>query len=280
VSYITAYYYPIIFQTNAGNFTVAQVYEYESGRVKKVYDGDSFQLSDGSSVRLFGINTPEKGEPGSDEAKETLSGIIGNKDVYFETHKIDGYHRKVASVYIMRDGEMVDASELMVKIGKAHVFWFNNSKPQLLAKYLTLQNEARRRQYGIWDLPSFRRELHITSFHANGRGNDALDPNVEYFRLANISDRNINLGGYKVVDCESKKAYPLPAMDLPAGWTVSVRSGTGQNQTNIRRGELYIHLGSKTELWKDSGAKIIIVYGTGKVIDSKASNNSFVCAAP
>ena len=54
--------------------------DYEYGIVERVIDGDTLSVN-GTSVRLLGINSPEKGEIGYDEAKNFLSEKVLNNEV-------------------------------------------------------------------------------------------------------------------------------------------------------------------------------------------------------
>ena len=52
--------------------------------VQRVIDGDTFKLTDGTSVRLIGIDAPEAGEICSAEATQRLTSLIAGKTVYLE----------------------------------------------------------------------------------------------------------------------------------------------------------------------------------------------------
>jgi len=52
--------------------------------VKRIIDGDTFELTDGKSVRLIGIDAPEVGEACSTQATNQLSSLIGGETVYLE----------------------------------------------------------------------------------------------------------------------------------------------------------------------------------------------------
>lgn len=70
-------------------------------RVTKVIDGDTF-LTDRRKrpVRLAGVDTPEKGQPGYGVAKQTLQKLIGGQEVIIATKARDQYGRAVANVKI------------------------------------------------------------------------------------------------------------------------------------------------------------------------------------
>jgi len=71
--------------------------------VKRIIDGDTFELTDGKSVRLIGIDAPEVGEACSTQATNQLSSLIGGETVYLEKDvsetDIDG--RLLRYVYII-----------------------------------------------------------------------------------------------------------------------------------------------------------------------------------
>ena len=74
--------------------------DYEKGIVDRIIDGDTIKVGN-ESIRLLGINAPEKGEKGYFEAKEFLEREILGKEVtlYFGEEKYDKYYRKLAYVY-------------------------------------------------------------------------------------------------------------------------------------------------------------------------------------
>ena len=52
--------------------------------VKKIIDGNTFELTDGKNVRLIGIDAPEAGETCSTEATQQLSSLISGETVNLE----------------------------------------------------------------------------------------------------------------------------------------------------------------------------------------------------
>ena len=106
-----------------------------------------------------------------------------------------------------------------------HVFVIPPDKTDL-APYLAAQDAARDAGRGIWSMASFQSGLHVTSFHANGAGDDERDPTVEYFRLCNVAAGPVQLSEWRVRN-RAGKELPLPALELPAGYAVRVASGRG-----------------------------------------------------
>ena len=74
---------------------------YETAFIDRVIDGDTVE-SNGTSIRLLGINTPERGEEYYSEAKEFLENLVLNKTVRLEfgKEKKDRYDRTLAYLYL------------------------------------------------------------------------------------------------------------------------------------------------------------------------------------
>lgn len=65
-------------------------------------DGDNFKLENGQSVRLIGINAPERGEENFEKSKDKLDKLVTGKKVYLEYDREDDgqYGRLLAWVWI------------------------------------------------------------------------------------------------------------------------------------------------------------------------------------
>ena len=73
-----------------------------SGVVEMVEDGDTFELKSGVRVRILGINSPERGKDGYQEAMDYLNKIIDDKKVWLEydRYQDDQFGRVLAWVWI------------------------------------------------------------------------------------------------------------------------------------------------------------------------------------
>ena len=78
-----------------------------NGIVEKVTDGDTFELESGQVVRLTGVNAPDRGEEGYDEAGGYLKKRLENKKVYLEydRYQDDKYGRILAWVWVDCESE-------------------------------------------------------------------------------------------------------------------------------------------------------------------------------
>ena len=69
--------------------------------VSTVFDGDTFDTTTSQpAVRLAGIDTPERGEPGFESAKSALEALVLNKWVNVHTNGNGYYGRRIADVWV------------------------------------------------------------------------------------------------------------------------------------------------------------------------------------
>jgi len=134
--------------------SIAPIYEV---RVVKVLDGDTFHgrrspglLLNGAkpirdtlvSVRLWGVDAPEKRQPWGDEARAALAGMIEGKTVHVTVVDVDAYHRVVGHVRL----HGMDVNQEMVAQGHAWMFRKYTDSPSLDV----WEQVARRERRGLW----------------------------------------------------------------------------------------------------------------------------------
>lgn len=235
-------------------------------RVVDVYDGDTFTLDTGDRIRLRWVNTPELKpyEEKADEARALTAGLLMGKEVTlsYGPNTRDGYGRLIASVKV---GDQ-DLALALVEKGLGHIFAIPPVDEDL-TDLVKAQGEARKAGLGIWSVDGYQGSLHITSFHANGRGDERLDPNTEYLRVCNVSAEPLSLAGYKLTDI-TNNTWTLPDVTVPAGYTFEIRSGHGDDQTDIGS-QLKIYLDSDTPVWNNDRDRATLLDPNGKVMDTR-----------
>lgn len=114
-------------------------------KVDRVIDGDTFQRAN-ARIRLFGIDTPERGEPCSNEATQRIKEMTGDSvRVEFGPRQEDWYGRILYYVYNER-GESID--EMLVKEGFAEA-WTRDGKHRDVL--VAAEKGARRDGFGcLW----------------------------------------------------------------------------------------------------------------------------------
>lgn len=92
---------------NFDDYYKAKVIFPHSGLVEAVKDGDTFDLKSGARIRMLGVNAPDRGKKGYDEAGEFLTELIKDKRVYLEydRYQDDKYGRILAWVWLDCEGK-------------------------------------------------------------------------------------------------------------------------------------------------------------------------------
>lgn len=128
------------------------------GKIVKVKDGDTVVLLDAENkmitIRLAGVDCPEKNQDYGTTAKKFTSDAIFGKQVKFERISTDLYGRQIGWVYYDTDKNL---SEELLKNGLAwHYRKYDNSK--ILEG---LEQVARKDKINIWskDNPIFPEEF-------------------------------------------------------------------------------------------------------------------------
>jgi endonuclease YncB( thermonuclease family) len=87
--------------------------------VARIVDGDTVDMSDGTTIRLIGIDTPEQGECGYQEAAETLGMIVYGQTVTLTPGARDDVDRYGRLLRYLDLSNGVDANHAMVEAGQA-----------------------------------------------------------------------------------------------------------------------------------------------------------------
>lgn len=116
----------------------------ENAVVSRVIDGDTVKLEDGRTIRLLGINTPEKSMPFSEEATELLNQMVQGKSVKIESYGLDKYDRTLA--YLFVENKSVN-KEILVK-GLATLYFYD--KDDYYNEFEWAEKFARLSELGLW----------------------------------------------------------------------------------------------------------------------------------
>ncbi len=137
---------------NTGKYQTQNIsYFPKKGKVKRIVDGDTIVLENGSIVRYVGITSPETNEPFEKESTEENRKLVEGKIVTLEydNYKGDKFGRILA--YLIIDGK--NASIEMARLGMAQVVVYQHKRAFIYQdKLLIAQNEAKKKKLGIWSL--------------------------------------------------------------------------------------------------------------------------------
>jgi len=128
--------------------------------VTRILDGDTFYCLPTTSitipgvethkdrtitVRLRGVDAPEKDQPYGIEAKEFLKELIGRKTVRLDIKDVDQYGRVVAYVFI----GSLNVNLEQVRRGLAWAYIEYLDRPYA-SEFYEAEKEARKRELGLW----------------------------------------------------------------------------------------------------------------------------------
>ncbi len=128
--------------------------------VKRVFDGDTVMLENGTKIRLLGINAPEvehrnkSGQPGGEEAKRWLEGVVLGKKIRLQKdiEKKDKYGRTLAHIFTQ------DRRHINLELVEAGLATVNIHPPNLkfTDELLRAQKLAESKKLGVWEYPGYQ----------------------------------------------------------------------------------------------------------------------------
>lgn len=122
----------------------------ESGRVVRVFDGDTVEwLHAGmrQRVRIEGIDAPESGQPWAREARETLAALCRDQPAIIEGEHQDRHGRRLGRLYCGG----IDVAAELIRQGLA---WTYSGPGPADPALLALEAQARRAGRGLWSEPN------------------------------------------------------------------------------------------------------------------------------
>ena len=114
-----------------------------TGTCKRVVDGDTLHLDDGTKVQIWGIDAPEKGQPYAEKATAYLDKTIKGRKLKLKVRQTDQHGRKIAEVAA---GE-TDLALFMVRTGMA---WHDDYNAPDATKLAEAMKKARKAKKGLW----------------------------------------------------------------------------------------------------------------------------------
>jgi micrococcal nuclease len=163
--------------------------------VKRVVDGDTFELTNGEKVRLIGVDTPETVKPNTPvqpygkEASDFTKKMLTGKKIRLETdvQERDKYGRILAYAYL-EDGTFFN--ELLLREGYAQIMTVPPNV-KYADHFRSVQQKAREQGKGLWGLENSN-DLDKLYVDENGRG---------------LIKGNINSKGEKIYHLPGDAAY-------------------------------------------------------------------------
>ena len=119
---------------------------YEPTGLRYAIDGDTIVLNNGTTIRLLGIDAPEKGDMLYDRAAYELQRRLVGRQLVFEGEEKDKYGRQLS--FVFANGENVNID--LVQEGWARTFMHQGTKYEALID--KAQEEAIGERKGIWNI--------------------------------------------------------------------------------------------------------------------------------
>ena len=216
--------------------------------VDRIIDGDTIE-SNKTSIRLLGINTPERGEIYYLEAKSFLEQEILNETVNlkFGRDKYDKYNRTLA--YFFLDNKNINIE--LIKNGLAN-YYFPAGKDQYYQEFKNVWKECLSKNVNLCEA-SINKCARCVSVKD-------LDIKNNVVVLHNSCGFSCDLTGWKIKD-EGRKNFVFSSFILNSGSDIKirVRNGTDTNDTLFWKGETYVWTKTGDSLFlRDKEEKLVL----------------------
>jgi micrococcal nuclease len=118
--------------------------------VREIIDGDTFVLSDGTQIRLIGIDAPEEGQPFYREAIDLGESLLAGTEVTLipDRDPRDRYGRLLTYLFV----DSLFYNEALIDSGLGSVYLFEKNT-RFADRLIEAQKKARSSRRGIWSLP-------------------------------------------------------------------------------------------------------------------------------
>jgi len=238
--------------------------------VAEVIDGDTLRVTHADlerTVRLVGINAPERNECWADEATAALRAMVSDGTVSLErdVSDQDRYGRLLRYVRTSTDrdvgGSLIDGGHAIAR----------SYPPDTArdAEYHERQRAAQEAGRGLWAReacgpgPSMGPDIgpiHI-DIHPDAAGDDSRNLNDEWVRFTNRGPSALDLEGWVVRDESSSHRYRFAGLVLGSGAAVTLRSGCGIDTATER-----FWCMSGSAIWNNGGDTVFLLDPVGNVV--------------
>lgn len=237
--------------------------------VREVIDGDTLRVGRPGveeTVRLVGINAPERDECWASEATAALIAILAEGPVRLERDVTDR-DRYGRLLRYARTSTGLDVGGLLIDDGAAIARAYPPDTSHD-AEYRERQRVAREAGLGVWARdacgPSVTGSAGPTSIrieaHPDAAGDDTANLNDEWVRFTNTGDAQVDLEGWTVRDESSSHRYRFSRLVLAPGAWVTLRSGCGIDTASER---FWCVRGSA--VWNNGGDTVFLLDPLGNI---------------
>ena len=225
--------------------------------VARIVDGDTIELANGDTVRLIGINTPEKDFRFYAEAK-TLTKELTSDGVYLSRDEVDKDQYSRLLRYVFTEDTFVNAE--LVRQGYAVVYEVPpNTKYASLLR--CVQEDAKQNHRGIWGMQSLNNYSVSLEVNYDAPGNDLENLNGEFVKITNTGELDVWMEDWIIKD-QARHTYKFGTILLKPGETLTLYTGAGSDDA-IKK-ELYWY--SEEPIWNNDGDTAFLFDSNGYVV--------------
>ena len=236
-------------------------------RAIEVVDGDTLHVDgpDGEqTVRMIGINAPERGECFYDEATSALQFSLGDRNLRLvkDLSEVDQYGRLLRYVEL-EDGTDVGAELVKGGYARSHHYDPDVSRND---EYDELQAKAEQAGVGLWAVdacgaPVASSVSIVVDGQYNAPGDDNFNLNEEWVRFTNMASEPADLSGWEVADESSSHRYTFEDLTLAPGESVTLHTGCGTDSQSER-----YWCNEDSAAWNNSGDTVFLKDANGNTV--------------
>lgn len=194
--------------------------ESEFGVVERVIDGDTIEVGN-ESVRLLGINSPERGQKYYLEAKDYLENLVLNETIILEfgKEKTDRYRRKLAYIYLNNQ----NINELLIREGFANPY-FPSGRDTHYKEFISTWKECIDKNINLCEksLDQCSNCIELEDFNYK----------KDRITLYNQCNFDCNLKEWSIKD-EGRKIFVFEDFALNPGENIEIRVGDGEDTDGV-----------------------------------------------
>lgn len=230
----------------------------------EVVDGDTLDVrtATGSedTIRLLGVNAPERADCLGDQATERLAALTDDAELVVESDGRDEFGRLLA--YVWADDVLVN----LALVAEGLAVTPATDEHRLEATLTAAAEDARDSGLGLWAPdacgPATSATVRIVGLQADAPGPDEENPNGEWIDLANEGSTPVDLGGWRLRDESTRHRYEFaPGTVLEPGAVLRVRSGCGEDTVDV------VYWCDGDPVWNNGGDTALLQDPNGNVVD-------------
>jgi micrococcal nuclease len=232
--------------------------------LRAVVDGDTLDVraADGSedTIRLLGINAPERDDCLGDRATERLAMLTADAELLVESDGRDEFGRLLA--YVWADDALVN----LALVAEGLAVTPATDEHRLDGILTAAAEDARDAGIGLWAPdacgPATSATVRIVGLQADAPGPDEENPNGEWIDLANQGSAPVDLGGWRLRDESTRHRYEFaPGTVLEPGAVLRIRSGCGEDTVDV------VYWCDGDPIWNNAGDTALLQDPNGNVVD-------------